>query len=243
MKPFMIQSPLGLALSLVPLLLQPLLADGPADNQVNRVRPIPPPGIELSEDDAQELRAKALMLQQQLEEISPTRSKPEGLLGRDLCAVIPRAVLMTLDTGMFYSDKEVEAAHELLAIGVERLKRLKSGASDLELLGINLPANEGLSQPQPVAGGFKSRIDGSVQPYGLILPVGWKKGGNQPLRLDVWLHGRGEKVSEVAFLQQRMKQLGEYTPQNTVVLHPYGRYCNAFKFAGEIDVIEAIEHV
>jgi dienelactone hydrolase len=27
------------------------------------------------------------------------------------------------------------------------------------------------------------------------------------------------------------------------VLHPYGRYCNAFRFAGEIDVLEAIEHV
>jgi len=27
------------------------------------------------------------------------------------------------------------------------------------------------------------------------------------------------------------------------VLHPYGRYCNAFKFAGETDVFEAMEHV
>ncbi len=27
------------------------------------------------------------------------------------------------------------------------------------------------------------------------------------------------------------------------MLHPYGRYCNAFKFAGEIDVLEAIEDV
>ncbi|MFN9910356.1 MAG: prolyl oligopeptidase family serine peptidase, partial [bacterium] len=25
-------------------------------------------------------------------------------------------------------------------------------------------------------------------------------------------------------------------------LHPYGRYCNAFKFAGEIDVLEALAH-
>jgi len=27
------------------------------------------------------------------------------------------------------------------------------------------------------------------------------------------------------------------------VLHPYGRYSNAFKFAGEVDVLEALEHV
>ncbi len=65
----------------------------------------------------------------------------------------------------------------------------------------------------------------------------------KPMRLDVWLHGRGEKVSEVAFLHQRMNSVGDVAPENTIVLHPYGRYCNAFKFAGEIDVLEAIEHV
>ena len=27
------------------------------------------------------------------------------------------------------------------------------------------------------------------------------------------------------------------------MLHPYGRYCNAFKFAGEVDVFESLEHV
>ena len=32
-------------------------------------------------------------------------------------------------------------------------------------------------------------------------------------------------------------------PPDTIVLHPYGRFCNAFKFAGEVDVFEALEHV
>src|SRR5262249_52507965 len=36
---------------------------------------------------------------------------------------------------------------------------------------------------------------------------------------------------------------GEFTPPHAFVLHPYGRYCNANKFAGEIDTLEAIEHV
>ena len=40
-----------------------------------------------------------------------------------------------------------------------------------------------------------------------------------------------------------MTQAGHYTPRDTIVLHPYGRYSNAFKFAGEIDVLEALEHV
>ena len=40
-----------------------------------------------------------------------------------------------------------------------------------------------------------------------------------------------------------MKQAGRYTPRDTLVLHPYGRYSNAFKFAGEVDVLEALDSV
>src|SRR5262249_24511664 len=32
-------------------------------------------------------------------------------------------------------------------------------------------------------------------------------------------------------------------PAHAFVLHPYGRYCNASKFAGEVDVLEALAHV
>jgi hypothetical protein len=59
----------------------------------------------------------------------------------------------------------------------------------------------------------------------------------------VWLHGRGEKLSELNFIDGRQKSPGEFAPANTFVLHPYGRYCNANKFAGEIDLLEAMEHV
>ncbi len=54
-------------------------------------------------------------------------------------------------------------------------------------------------------------------------------------RLDVWCHGRGEKLSELNFINGRQTSRGEFTPPNAFVLHPYGRYCNANKFAGEID--------
>jgi dienelactone hydrolase len=36
---------------------------------------------------------------------------------------------------------------------------------------------------------------------------------------------------------------GIFTPENTIVLHPYGRYCNAMKFAGEVDTFEAMDSV
>ncbi|HEY1123557.1 MAG TPA: prolyl oligopeptidase family serine peptidase, partial [Haloferula sp.] len=58
-----------------------------------------------------------------------------------------------------------------------------------------------------------------------------------------WFHGRGEKLSELDFIHQRLTQAGEFTPQDTIVLHSYGRYCNGQRFAGETDFFEAMEVV
>ncbi len=82
-----------------------------------------------------------------------------------------------------------------------------------------------------------------MQPYGLVIPKNYRPGELQSRRLDIWFHGRGETLSENNFLGQRLSQTGYYAPQDTIVLHPYGRYSNAFKFAGEVDVLEALEAV
>jgi predicted peptidase len=82
-----------------------------------------------------------------------------------------------------------------------------------------------------------------VQPYGLVVPESYEPRGGHRHRLDLWFHGRGENLTEVNFLAGRLKDRGVFTPPDTIVLHPYGRYCNAFKFAGEVDVLEAMESV
>ena len=61
--------------------------------------------------------------------------------------------------------------------------------------------------------------------------------------LYVWLHGRADRKTDVQFITERLRRRGRVTPRNAIVLHPYGRYCNAFKSAGEIDVLETIAHV
>jgi len=81
-----------------------------------------------------------------------------------------------------------------------------------------------------------------VQPYGLVIPDSYSFNGKDRFRLDLWFHGRGERLSENNFIAGRMKQRGRIAPPDTIVLHPYGRYSNAFKFAGEVDVLEALEH-
>ena len=55
-------------------------------------------------------------------------------------------------------------------------------------------------------------------------------------------HGRGEKLSELDFIHQRLTKEGEFNPPSTFTLHLYGRYCNANKFAGEVDLFEALDH-
>ncbi len=40
-----------------------------------------------------------------------------------------------------------------------------------------------------------------------------------------------------------MRISASFQPPNTIVLHLYGRYCNANKFAGEVDLFEAMDDV
>jgi dienelactone hydrolase len=94
-----------------------------------------------------------------------------------------------------------------------------------------------------VVRGYRSKIDGSVQPFGLVVPDGYNGTGGKQYRLDIWCHGRGETLSELNFIRDRMHSVGQIRPAETIVLHPYGRYCNAFKFAGEVDVLEALAAV
>ena len=74
-----------------------------------------------------------------------------------------------------------------------------------------------------------------------MIPPGYDPASERPHRLDFWCHGRGEKLSELNFIEQ--SSLGEFMPPDAFVVHLYGRYCNANKLAGEIDLLEALADV
>ena len=124
--------------------------------------------------------------------------------------------------------REAATATKLLDTGMERAKALRAG---------NAPWNTAIG---PVARGYVSKIDGSVQPYVLVVPETYDPKAQHPWRLDVWYHGRGEDLSEIKFLQT---QKGEFPLKDGFVLLPYGRYCNANKFAGEVDTFEALDNI
>jgi hypothetical protein len=94
--------------------------------------------------------------------------------------------------------------------------------------------------------GYQSVIDGSVQPFGLIIPARYDP--VRPIRLDVVLHGSTRPVglSELRFMNRfdDGDDGGQAPPEvDYIELHPLGRVENCYRWAGETDVFEAIEAV
>jgi pimeloyl-ACP methyl ester carboxylesterase len=199
------------------------VADGPADNQPDTVRRLPKLGIAVSDADRQELEAGLRQLAERIDRLGQPTLLPDVL-------IFHRAVDQALRHQEFFDAKEIPVAKKLLAIGLERAEQLLDGEAPWT------------KQAGLVVRGYRSKIDGTVQSYGVVIPEDYQFPNPDRVRCDLWFHGRGETLSEVNFINQRLTNKGEYTPANTIVLHPYGRYCNANKFAGEIDTFEALEH-
>lgn len=210
----------------------PCLADGPEDNNPLRVRQVPPPGVEVPAALRAELEAGLAELQGAITSLETQwAADPARLALLPDVEIFHKAVDYALRFGEFQKENEFKVARELLARGRERAGRLAEGEAPwLRSHGL-------------VVRGFRSRLDGSVQPYGLVIPPTYAFDGAQKHRLDLWFHGRGERTLELGFLQQRLTSAGQYTPPDTIVLHPFARYSNGNKLAGEIDCLEALEHV
>ena len=103
--------------------------------------------------------------------------------------------------------------------------------------------------------GFQSKIDGSYQPYGLMIPDSYD--GTKPVRLDVWLHGRGRTLTEVSFIAAHdgPHEISEgaferNTPavpipadRQFIQLDVFGRVNNGYRWGAETDVFEAVAAV
>jgi pimeloyl-ACP methyl ester carboxylesterase len=204
--------------------------DGEGDNNPAKVRQVPRVGVEISEEDRNRLNTGLEELAGLVEQLKNSKSDLAVTLLPDI-EIYHRAVKDNLEHREFFSGKDIVKAFTALASGKKRAQELLSGRAPW------------LSQTGLVVRGYRSELDGSAQPYGLVIPTNYQGDGEKAVRLDIWFHGRGETLSETNFIDKQAKVVGYYAPKDTIVLHPYGRYSNAFKFAGEIDVLEAMEHV
>ncbi len=100
-------------------------------------------------------------------------------------------------------------------------------------------------RPGAIVRGYRSQLDQSVQPYGVIVPDTYDP--KTPMRLDVVLHGSTRPVgmAELRFMKRfdpkAYQEAGQASP--FLELHPLGRVENCYRWAGETDVFEAIEDV
>ena len=143
--------------------------------------------------------------------------------------IYQEAVRYALQYNEFLKPDEIGKARKLLEEGQQRADQLAQGQAPWATA-------TGL-----VVRGYVSKIDKSVQPYGLVVPASYSPTAPHRWRLDTWFHGRSETLTEVNFLSDREKNVGEFAPRDTIMLHLYGRFCNASKLAGEVDFFEALE--
>lgn len=186
-------------------------------------RRIPPiDGIQLPAEKKQQLQKDLAALKKRLSTIT------KHPLAADV-EIYAKAVDYALRHDEFYSVKQIPSADDALRRADQRIDALTKGKKPWT------------KQRGLVVRGYRSSIDGSPQPYGLEIPddVNFDK----PVPLYVWLHGRGDKTTDLHFITQRHSRAGRIAPPGAIVLHPFGRHCVGFKSAGEIDVLEAVEHV
>jgi hypothetical protein len=195
---------------------------------VNSLAALPPtPKTPLPATERQELAQAADALAKQIDALAADlKDKPE------LLALLPdvRIYHKAIDWPLRYNEIiDVKRARAALKTAQDRIAQLKDGKA-----------------PWVTSGGFRayvSKIDGSIQPYLLVVPTGYATAATQkrpPYRLDFLYHGRGENLTELNFISGKGEApAASGEPHFTV--YPYGRYCNANKFAGEIDTLEILD--
>ena len=224
----------------------------PANLQPNPRKLNPPPGVVVPTDVKAELTAGAAALGKEIEALRESlKAKPALLALLPDVQIYHNAVRYALEDDIFTSTNQFNSARALLKTGSERAKQLAAGNAPWNtkagLLALKKELEGKAKTPTtlthvPVVRGYVSKIDGSVQPYGLKVPVSYLTGDDKPRRLDFWLHGRGDTLNEIAFIDGQSRAGGTFLPDDAFVLDPYGRFMNAFKFAGETDVWEGLDH-
>lgn len=178
-----------------------------------------PPSFSLSAEDRGQLEQKRAALAERL----------NGLQNGADAAVFLHVADLADRLKLITSKGQANSVLRGLDTGLQRAEQLKSGQ------------HPWTTQPGRSLRGFVSRVDGSVQPYGVTLPAGFDPAKTYPLH--VVLHGRGP--TEVTFLGQMEPAAAQNKApqQEFITLEPFGRGNNGWRWSGETDVFEALDQV
>ena len=187
----------------------------PAIPPIKRV--LPPEGIAIPADIETRLRSDLDAASKAYAPLQQHELAPD-------IEVFLKAVRYALDLHEFYTDKDFAKADTLLKEANNRITQLTAGK------------HPWTTATGTVVRGYRSKIDDSAQPYGMVIPKDFDF--KKSLPLYTWLHGRGDKSTDIHFIAERMKNTGEIAPPNAIVVHAFGRQCVGYLNAGEVDVID-----
>jgi dienelactone hydrolase len=187
----------------------------------------PPKVIEPSEEALQQVKEKGERLAQALTGLAKLGVKDNVLVDVEVYLQAAQSIVQHRE---FYDKNSAAWTLAALDRGMLRARILASG--DTPWL---------FAAGQTVVRGYRSRIDGSVQPFAVTFPVDFGKDPKKRWRVDVELHGRTKGLTEVLFLQKHNGEKAVPKEQDFVQISIYGRGNNAYRWAGETDVFEAIE--
>ncbi|MEJ7609423.1 MAG: hypothetical protein WKF37_24895 [Bryobacteraceae bacterium] len=184
--------------------------------------PVPPflPSVA----EIERVREKMRELQSQL-----SRIKKSGDLHADVEIYLKAADWILRHPEEFYSKAYYDNTLAVLDRGLARAQELGAGKPSWT------------TAKGRISRAYRSRIDGSVQPYGLLIPESYDS--QKPARLDVVLHGRAATMNEVSFLFGHDSPKPLPTGLDHLSLEVFGRTNNAYRWAGETDIFEALESV
>src|SRR5690242_18163503 len=129
------------------------------------LKPVPPPGIEVPAADRAELESGLARLHAATAKLQGNPLLPDVLIYQE-------AVRYALEYGEFFKPEEIAKAKVLLKQGEERAALLGEGQAPWTMA-------TGL-----VVRGYLSKIDHSVQPYGLVVPPSYSPTAPHRWRLD-----------------------------------------------------------
>ena len=182
---------------------------------------------ELSGEEVEKIRRKMQVLAERLDSLRGQRADDDLLAEVEIYHKAAEWMLRYAEE--VYTKDYATYAVDALDAGVARAGMLAEGR------------HPWTKQTGRVLRAYRSRVDGSVQPYGLVIPESYN--GTAPVRLDVVLHGRNHRLTEVRFVANHSS--GEPVPEarDFIQLNIFGRTNNAYRWSGETDVFEALEAV
>lgn len=192
----------------------------------------------LSENESREIVDDLASLRAKLRRLLPAESTDVPLSESDLfadAALYEKCVTWALKYESSVDAPVIQMIRRSLRQGHLRADALLEGRSPW------------LKETGRILRGFRSDIDGSTQPYGVVVPPGYD--GTKPMRLDVVLHGslsRWAGSAELRFetwFKPNEVGGGAAPSEDYIEVYPLGRVENGYRWAGESDIFEAIEAV